>query len=338
MEVGDLHCESGGYLPSVTVAFEAWGTLNNEKSNAILVCHAVSGDSHAIGWWNRLIGPGLAIDTNKYFVICSNALGGCQGTTGPASRHPDGKPWANRFPMITVGDMVEVQMRLMDVLGIPQLLAVVGGSMGGMQAIEWTVRKPGRVRKTVLTATTAAHSAMQIGFNEAARQAILRDPKWLDGKYDPADPPAAGLAVGRMIGHLTYLSQSSFDSKFGRRLQDKSAYHYTWAPEFEVESYLNYQGNKFTSRFDANSFLVLTRAIDYYERTDFRDSDSSLLVISYASDWLYPTSQSIAIERMAKEAGLEVERVEIDLPFGHDSFLLDGEIQGDLIRAYLAED
>lgn len=338
MEVGDLHCESGGYLPSVTVAFEAWGTLNRDKSNAILICHAVSGDSHAIGWWSRLIGPGLAIDTNKYFVVCSNALGGCQGTTGPTSRHPDGKPWASRFPMITVGDMVEVQMRLMDILGIPELLAVVGGSMGGMQAIEWSVRKPGRVRKVVLTASTAAHSAMQIGFNEAARQAILRDAKWQGGDYDPSDPPAAGLAVARMIGHLTYLSESSFDTKFGRRLQGKDRYEYTWAPEFEVESYLNYQGSKFTQRFDANSFLVLTRAIDYYSKTSLAGSKSSFLVISYTSDWLYPTGQSISLETLARSADSPVRRVEIDLPYGHDSFLLDGDVQGQLIENFLSEE
>lgn len=335
VELGALQCESGGYLPSVTVAFEVWGSLKPDRSNAVLICHAVSGDSHATGWWSRIVGPGCAIDTNKYFVICSNVLGGCQGTTGPASLHPDGRPWGSRFPMITVGDMVEVQMRLLDALGIPELLSVVGGSMGGMQAIEWSVRKPGRVKKVILTATSASHSAMQIGFNEAARQAILRDPKWKSGDYDPNDPPAAGLAVARMIGHLTYLSESSFDTKFGRRLQDKKAFSYTWDPEFEVESYLNYQGTKFTSRFDANSFLILTRAIDYYECPDLSGSTCDFLVISYSSDWLYPTSQSVSVEKLAKDAGLNVTRSEIDLPFGHDSFLLDGDRQGDLMRHFL---
>lgn len=240
-----------------------------------------------------------------------------------------------RFPFVTVGDMVDVQERLMDHLGIEQLLAVSGGSMGGMQALEWTVRKPGRVRKAFITASCAAHSAMQIGFNEAARQAIIRDAKWNGGDYDPSDPPAGGLAVGRMIGHLSYLSEYSFEKKFGRRLQGKQQYEYTLGPEFEVESYLAHQGDKFTSRFDPNSFLILSRAIDYYDCPSLQGSTSEYLFTSFSSDWLYPTHQSQKLLRMAMEAGCRAEHHEIEIPLGHDAFLLDGDVQGNYVREFL---
>lgn len=335
-DVGPLDCEAGGHLPSVVVAYETWGELNADRSNAVVICHALSGDSHAIGWWDRMIGPGRAFDTEKYFVIGTNSLGGCQGTTGPASLHPDGRPWRTRFPIVTVGDMVEVQYRLLDYLGIEQALCVAGGSMGGMQALEWTLREPGRVRKAFITASARAHNAMQIGFNEAARQAVMRDPKWQGGQYVDDDPPAQGLAVARIVGHLSYLSEAAFDLKFGRRLQDKDAFDHRLGVEFQVESYLNYQGDKFTKRFDANSLLYLTRAIDYYERTNFAGSQSEYLFTSFTSDWIYPPHQSEELHQMALAAGRPSAWHNIALPMGHDAFLLDGVHQGALVRAFLA--
>ena len=335
--VGPLHCEVGGYLPDVQIAYETWGELNAERDNAVLICHALSGDSHAIGWWERLIGAGKAIDTDKWFVIGTNALGGCQGTTGPASLAEDGKPYRTLFPMITVGDMVEVQSRLMDHLGIEVLHGVCGGSMGGMQALEWTVRKPGRVRRAFATASCAAHNAMQIGFNEAARQAVMRDARWNGGNYDEDNGPSGGLAVGRMIGHLSFLSEQAFEAKFARRLQDKSKPDYTLGTDFQVESYLNYQGDKFNSRFDANSLLYLTKAIDYYELNSFAGSTSEYLFVSFTSDWLYPSHQSNQLLEMARREGLIARHEVVDLPYGHDAFLLDGDIQGEYVRHFFAE-
>lgn len=335
VEVGALACECGKTLESVSVAYQTWGELNADRSNAIFLFHALSGDSNAAGWWDRLVGSGKAFDTDRYFIICSNALGGCQGTTGPASLAPDGKPYGSRFPMITVGDMVEVQARLLDHLGIDTLLAVAGGSMGGMQALEWTVRFPNRVRKCVLTATSGAHGAMQIGFNEVGRQAILRDPNFNGGDYYPGTAPADGLSVARMLGHLSFLSNEAFEAKFGRNLQDRETLSMSFAVDFQVESYLNYQGDKFTARFDANSLIHLTKAIDYYEFKGAERSESEYLVVSYTSDWIYPTSQSVALEAQLREAGRPVERHEIELPYGHDAFLLDGEHQAQLIKEFL---
>jgi homoserine O-acetyltransferase len=334
LEVGALDCEWGGHIPSVTVAYETWGTLSPQRDNAVLVCHALSGDSHAIGWWERLIGPGKAIDTDQYFVIGTNSLGGCQGTTGPASVANGGKPYRSRFPMISVGDMVEVQSRLMDHLGIETLLGVAGGSMGGMQALEWTVRMPGRVRKAFVTASCAAHNAMQIGFNEAARQAVMRDPRWNGGDYSEDSFPDGGLAIARMIGHLSFLSEAAFDSKFGRKFQHDTKPGYTLNPDFQVESYLNYQGQKFTTRFDANSLLVLTKAIDYYDLKSFEGSDSEYLFVSFNSDWLYPSHQSEELLEMAQASGLRAKHQIIDLPYGHDAFLLDGDQQGRFVRSF----
>ncbi len=334
-ELGALDCEAGGHLPAVTVAYETWGQLNANRDNAVLICHALSGDAHAIGWWERLIGPGRAIDPSKFYVIGTNCLGGCQGTTGPASPAPDGKPWRLRFPMVTVGDMVEVQHRLMDHLGIPRLKMVAGGSMGGMQALEWTLRFPGSVEKAWITASARAHSAMQIGFNEVARQAVMRDPKWNDGAYSEGDPPVDGMSVGRMVGHLSFLSEAAFESKFGRRLQEKDRPDYRMGIEFQVESYLSYQGDKFARRFDANSLLYLTRAIDYFERTSLRGSSSEYLFTSFTSDWIYPSHQSREMHKLALEAGCRSSWHDLDLPYGHDAFLLDGERQGALVRAFL---
>ncbi len=330
-------CEAGGILPEVTIAYETWGELNAQRDNAILVCHALSGDSHAIGWWDRLIGPGKPIDTNRYFVVCSNSLGGCQGTTGPSSLQPDGRRYRSQFPIITIGDTVEVQSRLIDALGIEKLLVVAGGSMGGMQVLEWTLRFPERVAKAFVTASTAAHSAMQIGFNETARQAIMRDPAWNGGDYEPPGP-VGGLAVARMLGHLTYLSDESFSSKFGRRLQSKEAPDFTLGIEFEVESYLRYQADKFTQRFDANSLLYLTKACDYYAPADLKRAKASFLIVSYTSDWIYPSSQSATLHRMALDAGLASLHLDYNLPYGHDSFLLDSELQGTSLRRFLEND
>lgn len=330
--LGELSCDCGTTLANVTIAYETWGTLNEEKDNAILICHAISGDSHAVGWWERIVGPGRAIDSNRYFVIGSNALGGCQGSTGPASLAEDGKPYANRFPQVTVGDMVEAQYRLIQSFGISKLHAVAGGSMGGMQALEWSLRKPGKVKRVWMTASCAAHNALQIGYNETARQAILRDPKWCGGDYQFQEPPLDGLAVARMIGHLSYLSEASFERKFGRRLQPEND------DQFQVESYLNYQGDKFTQRFDANSFLVLSRAIDRFERPSLEGSESSYLFTSFTSDTLYPSHQSHALHEMALQVGRPSKWEDIDLPFGHDAFLLDGEIQAACVRDFLACD
>lgn len=332
-----MELEAGGRLEKVTLAYETWGELSPRRDNAILLFHALTGDSHAIGWWSCLVGPGKPFDTDRYFVICANVLGGCQGSTGPASCHSDGQPYRSRFPIVTVGDMVVSQKRLIESLGIDTLLAVGGGSMGGMLALDWTVRFPGTVRKAFVTASCAAHSAMQIGFNEAARQAIMRDPAWRGGDYED-DGPAGGLAVARMIGHLSFLSEAAFTMKFGRRLQGKEQFDYRLGVEFEVESYLNYQGDKFTRRFDANSLLVVTRAIDYFDLRSLRGSTSEYLFVSYSTDWLYPTHQSAELHQMALAAGCQSTHTEIQLPFGHDAFLLDGEHQGEALKGFLMGD
>ena len=333
VEVGAMDLEAGGHLPAVTVAYETWGTFKGD--NAILIPHALSGDSHVVGWWSRLVGPGKAIDTERWFIIGVNALGGCQGTTGPSSPHPDGNPYGSRFPILTMRDLVAAQIRLVDALGIERLHAVAGGSMGGMQALQWTVQAPGRVGKAFVSASTGAHGAMQIGYNEVGRQAIMRDPKWRGGDYPPDDPPVDGLAIARMLGHMSFLSEDALAVKFGRRLQGKDRPDFHLGTEFEIESYLGHQGDKFTRRFDPNSQLVLTRAIDYFSLDSLQPSESSYLFVSYTSDWIYPTAQSARLDRLAKDAGCPSRHVEIDLPYGHDAFLLDGEIQGALVREFL---
>lgn len=324
VDVGPLTCRRGGYLENVRVAYETWGALNSAKDNAILINHALSGDSHAIGWWERMIGPGKGIDTDRYFVIGHNVLGGCQGTTGPASLAEDGQTYGSRFPRITIEDMVDVQERLVAHLGITDLMGTAGGSMGGMISVEWARRN--QVQKAFVTASCASHSAMQIGFNESARQAIMRDPKFGGGDYGD-DPPRHGLSVARMIGHISYLSDHSFDQKFGRKFQKDK-------PDlFQVESYLNYQGDKFTHRFDPNSLIVLSRAIDDYECTSLAGSQTQFCVVSYNSDWLYTPRQGEALHRLALEAGLTSEYHLLDMPFGHDSFLLDGDLQAPYARS-----
>ncbi|HEY0867818.1 MAG TPA: homoserine O-acetyltransferase [Fimbriimonas sp.] len=333
VEIGPISCEAGGYLPNVEVAYETWGRFTGD--NAVLVCHALSGDSHAVGWWDRLVGPGKAIDTERYFVIGQNCLGGCQGTTGPSSDRGDGQPYGSTFPIVTVRDMVEVQARLLDALRVNRLRCVAGGSMGGMQALQWAVQYPQRVDKVFCTASAPAHSAMQIGFNEAARQAVMRDPKWRGGDYPLDDPPADGLSVARMIGHLSFLSEQAFEVKFGRRLQSKDKLSYHLGVEYQIESYLNYQGDKFTTRFDANSLLLLSKAIDFYDLRSLEGALAEFLFVSYTTDWLYPSHQAARAHDMALVAGCRSQHSVIDLPYGHDAFLLDGEHQGALLRAFL---
>lgn len=340
VDVGPLDCRRGGRLENVRVAYETWGVLSPARDNAILIQHALSGDSHAIGWWERMIGPGKGIDTDRYFVIGHNALGGCQGTTGPSSLIPDrgargdeagpGRSeivYGSRFPRVTLEDMVDVQERLLAHLGIDELMGTAGGSMGGMMCVELARRN--RVRKAFVTASCAAHSALQIGFNESARQAIMRDPKFRGGDYGD-DPPRDGLAVARMIGHISYLSGHSFEMKFGRNMQaDKPGM-------FQVESYLNYQGDKFTHRFDANSLIALSRAIDDYSCESLAGSTTEFCVVSYTSDWLYTPRQGALLHGMAIEAGLRSSYHLLDMPFGHDSFLLDGELQAPLAAEFWA--
>jgi homoserine O-acetyltransferase len=314
-------------IPSVTVAYQTWGEYDGQ--NAVLVCHALTSDANCVQWWERMVGPGKAIDTDRYFVVCSNVIGGCQGTTGPASLDEEGNPWGSRFPEVTVADMVEIQIRLADALGVARWHLVAGGSMGGMQALEWTVRAPDRVERVFCTATARAHTAMQVGFNETARQAVLRDPKFRGGDYPLEDPPAAGLAVARMVGHLSFLSGVALERKFGRDIQPGAT------DQFAVESYLNYQGDKFTKRFDANSLLRVTRAIDRWEWQPTCTDGIEFLFVSFSSDTLYRPEQSDELVEMATKSGGSGRHVCIDLPYGHDAFLLDGEHQGAVVREFL---
>ncbi|MDK2916267.1 MAG: homoserine O-acetyltransferase/O-succinyltransferase [Euryarchaeota archaeon] len=339
-----LTLESGAVLAPVTIAYETYGRLNREKSNAILICHALSGDAHAAGyhegetrpgWWDGVIGPGKAFDTDRYFVICSNVIGGCKGSTGPASIDPaTGRPYALSFPVITVRDMVRAQKRLIEHLGIECLTAVAGGSMGGMQALQWAVAYPEAVRKVIAIATTARSTAQQIAFNEVGRQAIMADPAWAGGNYPPDNPPVQGLRLARMIGHITYLSDGAMREKFGRNLQGRSSVGYGFSTEFQVESYLHHQGESFTRRFDANSYLYITRALDYFDlavddslTAGFAGAKASFLVVSVSSDWLYPPYQSEEIANALAANGIPVQYCEIRSNYGHDAFLLeDGQL------------
>jgi len=352
----EMVLESGAKLGPITLAYETCGTLDEDKSNAILVLHALSGDSHVAGyytpedekpgWWDNMVGPGKGIDTDKYFVVCSNILGSCMGSTGPCSINPRTVlPYGLDFPVVTIGDMVCAQKALIDHLGIKRLLAVVGGSIGGMQVLEWCVRYPESVIGAIPLATTTRHSALAIAFNEVARQAIMADPKWNDGNYYFGPKPNLGLAVARMIGHITYLSDESMRHKFGRRLQDKSDFSFNFDADFQVESYLRYQGKKFVERFDANAFLYITKAADYYDIRKQYGSGSTVqafsrarakfLVVSFTSDWLYPTYQSRAMVKAMKKNGLDVSFCEIEAEWGHDAFLLSSDRLGVLIRGFL---
>jgi homoserine O-acetyltransferase len=348
-----LMLDCGITLMDVEVAYETYGTLNADRTNAILVLHAFSGDAHAAGisrdsgqpgWWASMIGPGLAFDTDRYFVISSNVLGGCRGTTGPGSFDPATQErYAMRFPVITIGDMVRLQKELIDHLGIERLLAVAGGSMGGMQALEWTVAFPDRVAAAIPIAATARHSAQQIAFNEVGRQAIMADPDWNEGNYYDAKPPARGLAVARMVGHITYMSDASMREKFGRRLRDKDAFGFDFSADFEVESYLRYRGSQFVNRFDANSYLYITKAMDYFDLAAgrgglacaFERTSARFLVLSFTSDWLYPTYQSLETLSALRRRNIDAAFCELTSTYGHDAFLLEAKEQSDMISGFL---
>ncbi len=338
----DLPLDSGHSLPAPAIAFEALGELNADKSNAILICHALTGDQYVAsehpltgkpGWWTRMIGPGKPIDPARHFIICTNVIGGCMGSEGPASPHPeDGKPWGLRFPVITIADMVRAQAALLDQLGIAKLRAVVGGSMGGMQALQWAASFPDRAESVVAIATAARHSAQNIAFHEVGRQAIMADPKWQGGAYTLGAGPAKGLAVARMAAHITYLSEAGLTEKFGRRLQQGEAKSFGFDADFQIESYLRHQGMSFVDRFDANSYLYITRALDYFDLAEshggqlaqaFAHTAARFCVISFDSDWLYPTSEAKRIVQALVAAGRHVSFVELVSPFGHDAFLLD---------------
>ncbi len=350
----ELKLHSGATLGPITLAYETYGTLNQDRSNAILICHAWSGDAHVAGyhtpddpkpgWWDDAVGPGKAFDTDKYFIVCSNTIGGCSGSTGPASINPQtGRPYGLSFPIVTIPDMVEAQRWLMDHLGLSSWLTVTGGSMGGMQALQWAVSYPERTRSAIILAATAALSPQTIALNEVARQAIYADPNWNKGDYYGKTPPNAGLAVARMIGHITFLSDASMREKFGRRLKNEK-FGYSFETEFEVESYLRYRGNAFTKRFDANSFLYLSKAMDYFDLAYGLPSlagafkhviDTRFLVVSYTSDWLYPSWQSKELVRALLQNGLDATYVEIDSDYGHDAFLLEVERLAEITRDFL---
>jgi homoserine O-acetyltransferase len=335
-----LALDSGTVLAPVDVAYETYGELNAARSNAILVLHAFSGDAHAAGasgWWENMIGPGKAFDTKRYFVICSNVLGGCRGATGPGSIDPQtGCPYAMSFPAITIADMVRLQKMLIDHLGIARLLAVSGGSMGAMQALQWAIAYPDAIASAIPIAGTARHSAQQIAFNEVGRQAIMADPDWKNGNFYGGKVPARGLAVARMVGHITYMSDESMREKFGRRRRDQD--------QFEVESYLRYRGSQFVDRFDANSYLYITRAMDYFDLADgfpslsaaFECARARFLVISFTSDWLYPSYQSLEVVRALRGRNRDVAYCELPSNYGHDAFLVDVDEQTELVRGFLA--
>jgi homoserine O-acetyltransferase len=336
-----IELDSGRTLENVTVAYETYGELDKEKSNAILICHALTGDAHAAGWhkgdkkpgwWDIVIGPGKALDTEKYFIICSNVLGGCKGTTGPSSINPETKKeYGLDFPVITIRDMVEVQKKLIDSFAISQLYAIIGGSMGGMQVLQWMVSYPTMMKKAVPIATAAMSSPQQIAFNAVGRQSIFSDPDWNNGNYYENNViPRSGLSLARMIAHITYLSDESMDIKFGRGLQDKDEISYDFTVDFQVESYLKHQGETFVKRFDANSYLYITKAVDLFDLSvndslidGLKDVESKVEVLSVDSDWLYPTEQSTEIVTALNANDVEVSFSELKSNYGHDAFLLE---------------
>ena len=350
-----LSLDSGKVINApVQIAYETYGELNSDKTNAILVCHALSGSSHAAyygndsdkpGWWDFMIGENKPIDTCKYFVICSNVLGSCYGSTGPSTVNPEsGEPYRLDFPVVTINDMVKAQKKLIEFFKIEKLLSVVGGSMGGMQVLSWAVLFPEYLNSAVIIASTYKHNAYQIAFNEVGRFAIMNDPKWKGGNYSFNEPPDIGLSIARMIGHITYLSEDSMEEKFGRDLKNREKYGYDFSIDFEIGSYLHYQGLSFTKRFDANSYLYLTKALDYFDVTEnyttledaFLNSNKvNYLIVSFTSDWLYPPSQSKDIAKALSRIGANVSYVNINERFGHDSFLVDREPLKRVIKNFL---
>ncbi|MEQ1509116.1 MAG: homoserine O-acetyltransferase [Sphingopyxis sp.] len=358
-----LALDGGGALDAVEIAYQCYGTLNAARDNAILVCHALTMDQYAAGaspvtgkpgWWASMIGPKKPIDTDQFYVICANVIGSCMGSSGPASINPaTGQRWAMRFPVITIGDMVRAQVALLDALGIERLHAVVGGSMGGMQALAWAAHYPQRVARALVIASAARHSAQNIAFHEVGRQAIMADPAWAEGDYDPAGSgPAKGLAVARMAAHITYLSEEGLTAKFGRRLQDrpdgqKGAKTFGFDADFQVESYLRHQGLAFTDRFDANSYLYITRAMDYFDLAEphggrlaeafAASANVRFCLVSFTSDWLYPTAESRAIVHALNAVGAPTSFVELDSPYGHDAFLLDVPALDGVVTGFVEE-
>jgi homoserine O-acetyltransferase len=346
----EIVLESGKKISPVQVAYETYGTLNEDKKNAILIQHAFSGDAHVAGvkegeskpgWWDIMIGPGKAFDTDKYFVICSNVIGGCGGTTGPSSVDPKtSKPYGLNFPIITIADMVNVQKHLIDFLGIDKLLCVSGGSMGGMQVLQWVNSFPEMVRSAIPIATAMKHSSQQIAFDEVGRQAIMSDLDWNKGDYYDKTQPERGLSVARMIGHITYMSEKSMEEKFSRKLkEDKSPF--SFSADFEVEGYLRYRGDSFVKRFDANSYLYITKAMDHFDLSDGKlipkdkKVDTKFLVIGFESDWLYPAYQLREIIQCLKKKGIDATYCHIKSHYGHDAFLLEKEEQTKLIKPFL---
>ena len=348
--------ESGETLGPIMLAYETYGTLNADRSNAVLICHALSGNAHVAGyhgeighkegWWENAVGPGKAIDTDRYFVICSNSIGGCAGTTGPSSIDPKtGKPYGANFPVVTIGDMVKVQKRLITHLGIDKLLCVAGGSMGGMQALEWALRYPDRVRSAMVIAATSRLSPQSIAFDAVGRNSIIRDENWQGGDYYGKTLPSVGLSIARMIGHITYLSDESMHKKFGRLLQTRNAVGYDFDKEFQVESYLDYQGNKFVEIFDANTYLYVTKAMDYFDipasygKGSLEEAiqlvQARMLVLSFTSDWLFPPYQSKEIVDALMKRKKDVTYVNIESSYGHDAFLLEIETEEKIMQRFL---
>jgi len=355
-----LTLDSGQSLVGAEIAYEMYGELCADKSNAILICHALTGDqyvasAHPItgkpGWWDRMVGPGKPIDTDRYCVLCANVIGSCMGSTGPRSLAPDGKPYGMRFPVITIRDMVRGIVALLDGLGVEQLHGVVGGSMGGMQALSLAANWPERARRVLVIASTARHSAQNIAFHEVGRQAIMADPAWAEGDYygDNGNGPEAGLAVARMAAHITYLSEEGLTEKFGRRLQDrpdgsKGAKSFGFDADFQVESYLRYQGSGFTQRFDANSYLYITRAMDYFDIAEeqggkladaFAGTSARFCLVSFDTDWLYPTAESRHVVHALNATSAKVSFVELSASAGHDSFLLPHDQLDRIIQGFL---
>jgi len=350
----EMELDCGRKLGPITLAYETYGEMSPQKDNVILVVHALSGDAHAAGynspdddkpgWWDIMIGPGKGMDTNKYFVVCSNIIGGCKGSTGPSEINPaTGKPYGLTFPIVTIKDMVNAQKALLDHLGIERLLCVIGGSMGGMQVLQWVVSYPDMVRLAIPIATTARLSAQAIGFDEIGRQAIMSDPDWMGGDYYGKTVPQRGLAIARMIGHITYMSDTSMRSKFGRRLRDKEEYGYGFVTDFEVESYLRYRGDSFVKRFDANSYLYITKAMDYFDlaashgslKETFAGLKTKFLVISFSSDWLFPSYQSKEIVTALRYNDIDVVYTEIASDYGHDAFLVESDQLTRLLTNFL---
>ena len=350
---GALALDSGQALDGVEIAYETYGALNPARDNAILLFHALTGDQYAAsphpktgkpGWWERMIGAGKPIDTARYHVICANVVGGCMGSTGPASIAADDVPYAMRFPVLTIRDMVRAQIALLDALGIERLHAAVGGSMGGMLALSLAANFPERTNAALVIASTARHSAQNIAFHEVGRQAIMADPKWKAGDYVAGKGPEAGLAVARMAAHITYLSEAGLTEKFGRRLQDRAEKTFGFDADFQVESYLRHQGLSFTGRFDANSYLYITRAMDYFDLAEehggrladaFAGSTARFCLVSFDTDWLYPTAESRHVAHALNAAGAAVSCVELSAPYGHDSFLLDVPALDRVIAGFL---